>query len=116
MFFETCLLGLHLLTYHFIPPQDGGTPYRTITPGVYAKCESGLTAGYFKNSFGHPSQYVGYSWDWGNFSLIGAAVHGYEASPVLPIVFPSYKFDHVRLSLLPDDHLRPLAVNLSVEF
>jgi len=116
MVLESCVLGLHLLTYHFAPPASGGT-YHWMTPGVYAHCDNGLVAGYVKNSFGHPSEYVGveHQLPFGFSADIGL-VHGYRAAPVLPIVALNWQQGRMRWTLLPDQHLKPLALSLGFQF
>lgn len=112
----SCIVGAHLLTYHMLKPSAGDPPYRTITPGIYTRCDDGLTAGYFKNSFGHPSEYVGYAWDFGDWSVTAAVAHGYRQSSVVPLIAPSFKYGKTRWTLLPNQKLQPLAINLSIEF
>lgn len=116
MFFESCVLGLHLLTHHFSPPESGGA-YHSITPGVYTQCSNGLVAGYVKNSFGHPSEYIGYERQLGaGFSADIGVAHGYRVSPILPIAALNYQYGNLRWTLLPDKKLKPLALSVGFRF
>jgi hypothetical protein len=116
MLFETCVLGLHLLTRHFSPPEDGGQ-YRSLTPGVYVQCENGLVAGYVKNSFGHPSEYIGREWKLGaGFSADIGVAHGYRVAPMIPVAALNYQVGKLRWTLLPDKKLKPLALSVGFQF
>lgn len=87
-------LGLHLATAHF-----GGSPdsphVENVTPGIYLRTPSGLTAGVYSNSEGGTSAYAGQTFetDSRRFALTLGAVVGYRVAPVLPLVVPSLRFE-----------------------
>lgn len=115
MLLESCVLGLHLLTHHFEPPASGGQ-YHWMTPGVYAQCDN-IVAGYVKNSFGHPSEYIGFErkLPFGFSADIGVA-HGYRVAPIIPVASLNFQYGKVRWTLLPDQHLKPLALSVGFQF
>lgn len=84
-------VGLHLGTWH------SGPGFCSNTPGVFARWQSGLTIGAFKNS--ECERYSGYAgWTWESAGRVRAAitvgmVTGYKLSPVLPLVAPSIAVD-----------------------
>lgn len=100
------VLGLHLLTAHAAPG------YETATPGVYAMAPSGLTVGAYRNSYGRPTAYAGWTWSEGRYhvTLIGAT--GYRRAPVVPLLAGGIKVGQVRFSVLPG---RVSALNVSIE-
>ncbi|MEY2893921.1 MAG: hypothetical protein RJA98_3829 [Pseudomonadota bacterium] len=87
-------IGLHLATAHF-----GGAPnsphVENVTPGLYLRTASGITAGIYSNSEGGTSAYAGqtYETDNGRFALTVGAVVGYRVAPILPLVVPSVRFN-----------------------
>jgi hypothetical protein len=84
-------VGLHLGTWH----SDPG--FCSNTPGVYARWQSGLTVGAYKNSACR--SYSGYAgWTWETEGRVRAAitvgaVTGYKLASVLPLVAPSLIVD-----------------------
>lgn len=104
------ILGLHLLTAHV---DDSS---HTFTPGAYIQLEDGITAGFVRNSEGHPSEYAGYTFG-RDYAITVGVVHGYKIRPVQPLIVPSMKVgDHVRLMLVPNCHGVPAGVSLGLEF
>ena len=51
------LVGVHLFSFH---TKDD---FRTLTPGVYVKWDSGITAGVVLNSHGDPGAYGAYTFE-----------------------------------------------------
>jgi hypothetical protein len=96
--------GIHLATWHShasYGAAEAGTTvlrrYRTFTPGLYIRLDNGLTAGVFRNSFGHPAAHVGWTAETSAGALPGAlqlaltagAVLGYRHDPLMPALLPS---------------------------
>lgn len=124
-------IGLHLLTAHATPG------YEAVTPGAYARHESGATFGAYRNSIGRASAYAGWTFERGQFALTVGAVSGYErrcrvdrwedaggkhTNPVCsghtggklgPLLAPSVRIGDARLSLVA---FKKPAVHLSLEF
>lgn len=105
MIAASLVLGAHLATAHVGSQADG---LRFVTPGVYARLDSGLTVGAYSNSYGRGSVYAGWtvSTPDGRFSLTAGAVTGYPARSVLPLLAPSVRFDlgdgyAARLAFIP---------------
>lgn len=73
--------------------------YRSWTPGIYARRADGLTVGAYRNSFGDPSAYAGWTWQTtdGRFALTAGAVVGYAGWPVMPLIAPSVRTDEIRI-------------------
>jgi hypothetical protein len=96
---EGLIIGLHLLTAH----TAGG--YEAVTPGIYLRHESGITAGVLRNSLRRPGAYLGYTWsrDVGpvEVAVTVGGIAGYEAAKVMPLFVPSVKLGAVRLGYLP---------------
>ena len=123
---EALVIGLHLWSSHFGACHEsvsGCVPYRSETVGVYAKAPSGLTMGAYRNSFGRPSAYVGYTFETEDrrFALLAAAVTGYAQSPVIPAAVPSVRLPvssavAFRLAYVPRvKHDGPAVLHASVE-
>lgn len=111
---ERYTTGLHLATWH-----DSGS-YNDRNPGVYLRTPAGWTAGTYHNSHRRQSVHVGRTWrhatGWGDLSITMGAVTGY-ARPLQPLVVPSLRIWHVRLTALPRaDPKGAAGVHLSVEF
>ncbi len=129
---STWILGLHLLTAH------AAQGYEAITPGAYARHESGFTVGAYRNSIGRPSAYAGWTFETEDrrFALTVGAVTGYEkrcridrfeheggiatvprcsghTGKVGPLISPSVKIGDARLALVA--FKRP-AIHLAWEF
>lgn len=123
-------LGLHLATAHL---SAGLEP---ITPGIYVRTEAGLTVGAYRNSYGHLSEYAGWTWQGDTFALTTGLVAGYrgpsvktgeicaeqtcrftftEHRRIVPLFVPSARFNlgevTGRISILPS----PAAVHFSIE-
>jgi len=117
------ILGLHLATAHIDAPPDAHLQGRTV--GVYARAESGLTLGAYRNSYGRPSTYAAWTWSTpgGMLSLTAGAVTGYPRASVSPLLVPSLRLPlagvpgwAVRLSALPKPHSDGAAgLHLSLE-
>lgn len=114
-------LGVHLATAHF-----GGAPnsphVENVTPGIYLRTPSGLTAGVYSNSEGGTSAYLGqtYETDSRRFAITVGAVVGYRVAPVLPLVVPSVRVEitqHAAVRLSYNNPLKgaPSGVHLSAE-
>lgn len=101
------IVGLHLATAHV-----GGAGLESVTPGVYVRMPSGITAGAYRNSHGHGSAYLGMTWTTsdGRWSITAGGVTGYPRAKVSPLVIPSLRMPvastpwAVRLSYLPKPH------------
>ncbi len=125
-------LGLHLMTAH------AASGYESVTPGIYIRHESGLTAGAYRNSIKRPSLYAGYTFETADkrWALTVGAVTGYEkrcridrfeheggiatvprcsghTGKVGPLIAPSVKLGDARLALVA--FKRP-AIHLAWEF
>ena len=82
--------GVHLVTAHL-----NSTDLKPITPGLYARLDSGalqgLTGGFYRNSYGDMSVYAGWTFEsparW--FAVTVGAVTGYSAARVMPLLVPS---------------------------
>jgi hypothetical protein len=75
-------IGINLATWHD-QHHDNGAAYRSTTPGLYMRAESGLTAGIYHNSIGRWSVHAGYSADLELTERVSAglyvgAVSGYQ--------------------------------------
>ena len=122
-------IGLHIATKH---NQPG---YNSANPGLYAKWDSGLTVGFYRNSesnrFGNPtkiSTYVGYTaelpaFDLGSYDLrIGATVGvitGYGNRRLTPLLAPSVAISKganaLRLTVIPSFRDSAAGIHLSIE-
>lgn len=73
-------VGAHLYSLHFNVDRDAPESLqpRDVTPGLYWRGDSGLTAGVVRNSYSRPSVYAGYTLERGRFSLTLAAISGYR--------------------------------------
>lgn len=88
-------LGIHVGSHHW-PAQD----FNNTNPGVYLKGtinavpyvpDGTYVLGTFYNSERKQSVYAGYVYPLvGGFDVVLGAISGYKASPVLPLVAPSY--------------------------
>lgn len=131
MSLDAWTIGLHLLTAHAVPG------YEAVTPGVYARHESGLTFGAYRNSIGRRSAYAGWTFESGRFALTVGAVSGYgrrcrvdrfehaggiatvprcsghTGGKLGPLLAPSVRIGDARLSLVA---FKKPAIHLSAEF
>jgi hypothetical protein len=91
------VVGLHVASAH---TQSG---YNGINPGVYARWDSGLTAGAYFNSERRGTVYAGWTWvdAEDRFSVTLGGATGYARATVVPMVVPS-----VRLGLNEDASVR----------
>lgn len=94
-------MGFHVGSYH-LPAYD----HNNRNPGNYVRWSNGATLGTYFNSERHQSAYVGYTQQWGAFSLTTGLITGYERKLLLPMVVPSVRvaqFDNVsvRIAVLP---------------
>lgn len=107
------VIGVNLATAH----ASGG--YRSDTPGVYLRGESGLTGGILRNSQGRMGAHIGQTW---STSILGApvdlqagAIIGYTRAPVLPLATASVLLaEHHRLIWIPGP--RGGAINFAMEW
>lgn len=83
-------VGLHLGTKH------SSAGYNNTNPGVYARWDSGMTAGVYYNSERATSAYAGYLWETGAYTplqlqagLLLGVVTGYRARQLTPLLVPS---------------------------
>lgn len=95
---EAWVIGLHLLSLHSPNCHDtrwSCEPYNNVNAGIYARAPSGLTFGAYRNSYGRPSAYAGWTFetDSKRFALSVAVASGYPARPINPLVVPSVRFD-----------------------
>ncbi len=130
---EAWTIGLHLLTAHAVPG------YEAVTPGAYARHESGFTLGAYRNSIGRASAYAGWTFETEDrrFALTVGAVTGYErrcridrfehaggiatvprcsghtGGKVGPLLAPSVRLGDARLALVA---VKKPAVHLAWEF
>lgn len=96
---EGVVLGAHLLSLHapasYVSWEDAHgnvearTRYETITPGAYVVLANGATVGAYRNSYGRPSVYAGWTFRTQDdrFAVTVGAVTGYgrfATSPVWP--------------------------------
>ena len=96
--------------------------YEAFTPGVYAVSPQGLTAGVYSNSHGKVSAFAGKQFESGQVlgvsaGLLVGGVVGY-GKPA-PLLVPSLKAGHVRLSYIPQHPSKPTgsdALHLSIEW
>lgn len=90
-------VGIHAFSFH----DKAG--YKTFTPGIYCKTDSGWTAGALKNSEGRFGAYAGKTFETQSkvFAVTVGGITGYE-SAVTPLVVPSLLVPNtsVRLSWL----------------
>lgn len=124
--FESWLLGVHLLTWHSAGCWEGPSgchSYNKATVGVYAREAGGLTVGAYRNSYGEPSAYAGWTWETRDrrFSLLVAGVTGYRRAPVTILVAPSLRVPLIqssafRLALIPDTKQVVLHLGLETRF
>ena len=90
-------IGMHIGTYHF----DRSRGYNEVNPGAYVVCDR-VTAGVYRNSLRKPSFYAGYTFErlLGPVDLTVGGVTGYPRAKLMPLLVPSVKLGHARLSLL----------------
>ncbi len=92
----SCIIGLHLLTYH----ADRNAEYDEVNPGIYTNC-NGYTAGVYHNSEGRQSAYVGYTYSYKRVAVTTGMVYGYRNGPA-PIIIPSVEvWNKFRLAYIP---------------
>lgn len=66
--------GIHTVSQHL----DGDKDYSNVNPGVYYIADSGLTAGYVRNSFKRNSVYLGQAFTHDRYSLLVGGITGYK--------------------------------------
>jgi hypothetical protein len=90
-------MGLHIATYH----TDRSTKYNEFNPGFYVM-HKGATAGFYKNSEGGNSWYIGTTLPVWKFDVLIGMVQGYKRGST-PMLVPSYKFEStgIRLAFIP---------------
>lgn len=81
------VVGVHVASAH---TEQG---YNGVNPGLYARWDSGLTAGAYYNSERKLTVYGGWTWTdkQDRFSVTFGAASGYKAARVLPIIVPSVR-------------------------
>lgn len=116
MLSEITVAGLLLASTHFGPQMYDGVSRTSWTPGLYVVHKSGLTVGAYRNSMRLMSYQVGYTHDFGRWSLSGGLVN-YEKNyknRVIPYVAVSYAFGArtgARVIAMPEETL-PVAMAL----
>lgn len=109
-------LGVMTVSAH----SRGG--YESFTPGVYAVTPQGYTAGVYSNSHGDAAAFVGRQFETREVlgvsaGLLLGGVVGYGKPS--PLLVPSVKVGHVRVSYVPQHPSKPTgsdALHLSVEW
>lgn len=120
-----CSVNLHVAALH------GESGYETMTPGVGLLCDTPYadvrgSVGFFSNSLGHMSGYVGAAWQpWEvkgvRLGFFGGAINGYGHG-LMPMAAALVSFDltpqhAVNLIVLPAIRGKtPLTLALTVEF
>lgn len=110
---EITVAGLLLASTHLGPQMYDGVSRTSWTPGAYVVHKSGLTVGAYRNSMRLMSYQLGYTHDFGRWSLSGGLVN-YEKNyrnRVMPYVAVSYAFgakSGARIIAMPEKTL-PLA-------
>lgn len=90
------MIGLNLGTLHDHPAGLCG-----INPGLYVMAESGWSGGVVGNSECRLGAWGGFTKSHGVLSITTGVVAGYKSAPVLPLLMPSIKISHFRLTYLP---------------
>lgn len=131
---QGAVIGAHLVSLHSAPDYhcgvdrtaswQAGQPFpvitaterrcdfRTVTPGLYVRMPSGLTAGAYVNSVGGVSAYGAWTVETEDqrFALTVGGVTGYHGPALQPLLAPSVRFDlaeqlgqgwAMRLTLIP---------------
>lgn len=87
---EGLVVGLHLISLHSNPTYTTSLSrmgreldserYQSVTPGLYVRAPNGFTAGAYRNSFGKPSVYAGWTFSTEDetFAVTVGAVTGYR--------------------------------------
>lgn len=92
-------MGVNLVTAH----ASGG--FRSWTPGLYARSDSGLTAGILRNSEGGASAHLSQTWRVQPLGipldLQAGAITGYRRAPLLPLATASVLVGQTRLVWIP---------------
>lgn len=106
---EALVIGLHLATAHFAGAS--ASEMQAVTPGIYVRAASGLTAGAYRNSDGRGSVYAGWTWATANgrWAITAGAVTGYPHARLSPLVVPSMRLElgggwGLRVAGLPKPH------------
>ena len=119
------VLGLHLISAHWPGCYDFEGEcrrYEVATPGIYARHEDGATFGAYRNSYGRPSAYAGWTFETKDkrFALTVAGVTGYPAAPLRLMVAPSVRFPiggmSVRLAGAPKIGASAALLHLALEW
>jgi len=107
---SSLILGVMVATAHLGPSP---IPLQSFTPGIYAIAPSGLSGGFYHNSEGRASAWIGATASRGALSLSIGVVSGY--GPLRPLLAASYRFEGtgLRLSLVPH---RTAPLTLGVEW
>lgn len=113
MLCASLILGAHLATYHFDRSRD----QNEVNPGVYARCGQ-LAVGVYHNSERGVSVWGGKQFDnvVGPVDVTVGLAAGYKHRPVRPMLVPSVRLGHARLSLLLPVEKSGGGVHLSTEF
>lgn len=113
MLCASLILGAHLATYHFDRSRD----YNEVNLGAYVQCGQ-VVAGVYHNSERGVSVWGGHQFARvvGPVDVTVGLVAGYKRSPVLPMLVPSVRLGHARLSLLLPLEKGGGGVHLSTEF
>ena len=88
---EGLIIGLHLVSHH--APEYVDQNNRNF--GAFIITESGLTAGFYRNTLRRTSLYVGHYAQWQHVTLRVGAITGYrDGLEPLPMVAPGLKLGH----------------------
>lgn len=130
-------LNVSVASYHYVykPCMDKYRPnakceYEEINPGlgyehqIYRHNPTGgsvrLTTGFYRNSYGKLSLYIGSAYRWHYLSIQGGLVTGYPQYPVVPVITPTISLpitERVNLELLSPLYIgRMQIVGLRVRF
>lgn len=88
---EGLIIGLHLFSHHApeLPEQNN----RNF--GAFIITESGLTAGFYRNTIRRTSAYLGYYAEWQHVTLRVGGITGYrDGLEVLHMAAPGLKLGH----------------------
>lgn len=106
------MIGLNLATLH-----DHPSGLCSGNPGLYVMDESGWSGGVVGNSECRLGAWGGFTKSHGVLSITAGFVAGYKAAPVLPLLMPSIKINHFRLTYLPKSPGSISGgIHLSIEF
>lgn len=90
------VIGLHLLSQHdpaCYPTHGRCERYNNANSGIYARAPIGLTLGAYRNSYGRPTAYAGWTFETRDrrFALTVGGATGYPRAALVPLVAPSVR-------------------------